>query len=156
MFSRCFGVETVCLRYFNVFGPRQDPKSQYAAAIPAFVSRMLRGERPVVYGTGEQSRDFTFVDNVVRANLRAAEADLNGPVVANIGCGQGISLNEIIRVVNGLLGTSLEPVYEAARAGDIMHSWADISAARQLLGYEPSVGFQEGLRRAIDWYRQNL
>ncbi|NLX59369.1 MAG: SDR family oxidoreductase [Phycisphaerae bacterium] len=156
MFSRCFGVETVCLRYFNVFGPRQDPASQYAAAIPAFVSRMLRGERPVVFGTGEQSRDFTFVDNVVQANLKAAEATVDGPVVANIGCGRGISLNEIIGVVNGLLGTSLEPVYEAARAGDILHSWADVSAARRLIGYEPSVDFQDGLRRAIEWYRQNL
>ncbi|MBN2582881.1 MAG: SDR family oxidoreductase, partial [Planctomycetes bacterium] len=153
MFSRCFGVQTVCLRYFNVFGPRQDPASQYAAAIPAFVSRMLRGERPTVYGTGEQSRDFTFVDNVVQANLKAAEADLDGPVAVNIGCGQGISLNEIIAVVNGLLGTDLEPVYEPARAGDIMHSWADIAAARQRIGYEPVVDFQEGLHRAIDWYR---
>ncbi|NIA21578.1 MAG: NAD-dependent epimerase/dehydratase family protein [Anaerolineaceae bacterium] len=156
MFARCFGVETVCLRYFNVFGPRQDPASQYAAAIPAFVSRMLHGERPTVFGTGRQSRDFTFVENVVRANLLAAEAPLDGPLVVNIGCGTGTSLNEIIGLLNRLLGTDLQPLYEKSRPGDIMHSWADIAAAEKLIGYRPGVDFAEGLRKAIDWYRDNL
>ena len=156
MFARCFGVQTVCLRYFNVFGPRQDPASQYAAAIPAFVSRMLRGQRPTVFGTGEQSRDFTFVENVVQANLLAAEAQVSGPVVVNVGCGVGTSLNQIIGVLNGLLGTDLEPLYDKPRPGDIMHSWADIGAAEKLIGYRPAVGFQEGLRKTIDWYRNNL
>ncbi len=156
VFSRCFGVSTVCLRYFNVFGPRQDPQSQYAAAIPAFVSRMLRGERPTVYGDGEQSRDFTFVENVVQANLAAADARVDGPLVANIACGTSITVNRIIRVLNELLGTRLDPQYEPPRAGDIKHSWADISLARKVLGYEPTVDFEAGLRQAIGWYRENL
>jgi UDP-glucose 4-epimerase len=146
VFSRCFGVPTVCLRYFNVFGPRQDPKSVYAAAIPAFVSRMLKGLRPVVYGDGEQSRDFTFVENIVSANLLAAEAQVDTPVVLNIACGASITVNRIIRELNQLLGTKLEPQYEAPRAGDIKHSWADVSAAEKVLGYKASIGFEEGLR----------
>ncbi len=155
-FTRSFGLETVALRYFNVFGPRQDPKSAYAAAIPAFVSKLLSGQRPVIFGTGEQSRDFTFVENVVQANLLAAEAPIDGPLVANIAGGKPTTVNEIVRVIRDLLGADdLEPQYEPIRAGDILHSWADISTAERVLGYRPQVDFAEGLRRAIDWYKEN-
>lgn len=156
-FSRSFGLETVALRYFNVFGPRQDPKSAYAAAIPAFVSRLMSGRRPVIFGTGEQSRDFTYVENVVAANLRAAEAKISGPVVANIAGGKGTTVNEIVRVIRQLLrADDLEPQYESVRAGDILHSWADVSRAERVLGYRPSVDFAEGLRRTIEWYKANF
>jgi len=153
---RAFGLETVSLRYFNVFGPRQDPSNQYAGVIAAFASRMLRGRRPIIFGDGAQSRDFTFVENVVRANLLAAEApEVHGEVV-NIGCGEAIDLNAMVSAFNEVLGTSLEPIYEAPRPGDVKHSLADVSAARDLLGYEPAVRFADGLRRTIDWYRWAL
>jgi nucleoside-diphosphate-sugar epimerase len=156
MWHRAFGLETVSLRYFNVFGPRQDPTNQYAGVIAAFATRMLRGRRPVIYGDGTQSRDFTFVENVVRANLLAAQApEVHGEVV-NIGCGQATDLNQMVRDFNDLLGTDLEPIYEAPRPGDVKDSLADVSAARDLLGYEPTVRFAEGLRRTIDWYRWAL
>jgi len=155
-FCRAFGLETVSLRYFNVFGPRQDPTNQYAGVIAAFATRMLRGRRPVIYGDGTQSRDFTFVENVVRANLLAAEApEVHGEVV-NIGCGEAIDLNAMVRAFNEVLGIDLEPIYEAPRPGDVKHSLADIAAARRLLGYEPQVFFADGLRRTIDWYRWAL
>jgi len=150
---RAFGLQTISLRYFNVFGERQDPTNQYAGVIAAFASRMLQGKRPVIFGNGTQSRDFTFVENVVRANLLAAGApEVHGEVV-NIGCGAAIDLNHMVADFNALLGTDLEPVYKAARPGDVKHSLADISAARALLGYEPKVFFAEGLRRTIEWYR---
>jgi UDP-glucose 4-epimerase len=153
MFHRAFGLETVSLRYFNVFGPRQDPSNQYAGVIAAFASRMLCGSPPVIYGDGLQSRDFVFVENVVHANLLAADAKaLHGEVV-NIGCGKSVDLNRMVTVFNEALGTALAPVYAAPRAGDVKHSLADISAARQLLGYEPRVHFADGLRQTIDWYR---
>ncbi|HUX00082.1 MAG: SDR family oxidoreductase [Phycisphaerae bacterium] len=153
---RAFGLETVSLRYFNVFGPRQDPTNQYAGVIAAFATRMLQGERPIIYGDGTQSRDFTFVENVVRANLLAAEApEVHGEVV-NIGCGEAIDLNAMVSAFNEVLGTSLDPIYEPPRPGDVKHSLADVSAARGLLGYEPTVRFAEGLRRTIDWYRWAL
>jgi UDP-glucose 4-epimerase len=153
---RAFGLETVSLRYFNVFGPRQDPMNQYAGVIAAFATRMLRGRRPIIYGDGTQSRDFTFVENVVRANLLAAEApEVHGEVV-NIGCGEAIDLNAMVSAFNEVLGTSLDPIYEPPRPGDVKHSLADIAAARRLLGYEPQVFFADGLRRTIDWYRWAL
>jgi len=153
---RAFGLETVSLRYFNIFGPRQDPTNQYAGVIAAFASRMLRGRRPIIYGDGTQSRDFTFVENVVRANLLAAEApEVHGEVV-NIGCGEAIDLNAMVRAFNEVLGIDLDPIYEAPRPGDVKHSLADIAAARRLLGYEPQVFFADGLRRTIDWYRWAL
>ena len=153
--SHVYGLSTVSLRYFNVFGPRQDPKGAYAAVIPAFVSRMLQSERPIIYGDGEQSRDFCYIDNVVGANLRAAEApDLHGQV-ANVACGERTTLNEIVANINVLLGTSIEPEYQPPRKGDVRHSLADISEARALLGYEPTILFPEGLRRSIDWYKAN-
>jgi len=155
-FYRAFGLQTVSLRYFNVFGPRQDPTNQYAGVIAAFASRMLRGKRPIIFGDGKQSRDFTFVENALHANLLAADAtEVHGEVV-NIGCGERADLNEMADVFNETLGTDLEPIYEAERPGDVKHSLADISAARQLLGYEPQVRFREGLAQTIDWYRWAL
>jgi len=155
-FARAFGLQTVSLRYFNIFGPHQDPTNQYAGVIAAFAPRMLRGKRPVIFGDGTQSRDFTYVENVVHANLLAAEArEVHGEVV-NIGCGKAIDLNAMVRTFNEVLGTSLEAIYTPLRAGDVKHSLADIAAARRLLGYEPQVSFAEGLRRTIDWYRWAL
>lgn len=154
-FACVYGLKTVSLRYFNVFGPRQDPMSQYAAAIPAFVTRILAGIPPIVYGDGEQTRDFTYIDNVVQANLLAAEADgLNGQTL-NIACGDRISVNRIIARINELLGKSVRPRYVPPRAGDIMHSWADITLAQRTLGFRPSVSFDDGLQRSIRWYTEN-
>ena len=153
MFYRAFGLQTVARRYFNVFGPRQDPNNQYAGVIAAFATRMLRGERPVIFGDGTQSRDFTFVENVVHANLLAADApEVHGEVV-NIGCNEAIDLNHMVAVFNQTLGSGLEPQYEPPRPGDVKHSLADVTAARALLGYEPKVRFAEGLRETIEWYR---
>jgi nucleoside-diphosphate-sugar epimerase len=155
-FSECYGLGTVSLRYFNVFGPRQDPAGEYAAVIPAFVAAMLGGKRPLVYGDGEQSRDFCFVENVVNANCLAAEADgLRGQAV-NIACGERTTLNEMIAVINNSLGTNLAPDYQPERTGDIKHSLADLSLAEQLIGYRPKIMFAEGLARSIEWYRENL
>ncbi|KPJ72966.1 MAG: Vi polysaccharide biosynthesis protein VipB/TviC [Planctomycetes bacterium DG_20] len=155
-FCRSFGLETVSLRYFNVFGPRQDPTNQYAGVIAAFASRMLRGKRPIIFGDGTQSRDFTYIDNVLAANRLAARAgEVHGEVV-NIGCGEATDLNRMVAVFNEILGTDLDPVYEPPRPGDVKHSLADIAAARELLGYEPQAGFADGLRRTIEWYRWAL
>ncbi len=152
-FANCYGLSTVSLRYFNVFGPRQDPNSQYAAAIPAFVTRMLAGQPPIVFGDGEQSRDFCFVENVVAANLLAAAAPQVRGEVLNIACGERITLNAIIALINQHLGTRTAAEYRAPRAGDVRHSLASLESARRLIGYEPRVMFAEGLRRSIDWYR---
>jgi len=152
VFSRCYGLQTLSLRYFNVFGPRQDPASQYAAAIPAFVTAILQGEPPVVYGDGEQTRDFTYVDNVVHANLLGAAAKRTQGEVLNIGCGEHVSVNQVIREINRLLRREVQPRYAPARTGDIRDSWADIRLARRMLNYQPTVGFAEGLSRTIDWY----
>ncbi len=156
VFSVCYGLETISLRYFNVFGPRQDPMSQYAAAIPAFVSAILRDEPPLIYGDGEQTRDFTYIDNVVHANMLAAAAPRTGGEVINIACGTSVTVNQIIRQINALLGKNVQPRYTETRAGDVKHSLADIARAREVIGYEPLIMFDEGLRLAIDWYRQNL
>ncbi len=155
-FSAAFGLETVTLRYFNVFGPRQDPASPYAAAIPAFLRRMLRGERPIVYGDGGQSRDFTYVENVLEANLKAAEAPELGGEVVNVACGEAVTVNRVIARMNELLGTDFQPRYDSPRPGDVRHSRADLSRARDVIGYEPRVGFAEGLEKALAWYRENL
>jgi nucleoside-diphosphate-sugar epimerase len=156
VFSCCYGLQTVSLRYFNVFGPRQDPKSQYAAAIPAFVTAVLHGEPPTIYGDGEQTRDFTFIDNVVHANLLAAKAPRVDGQVINIACGERVSVNQIIRRINELLGKNVAPRYVAERPGDVKHSLADIGEARKLIGFEPVILFDEGLKRAIAWYKDNL
>ena len=155
VFYSCYGLETVALRYFNVFGPRQDPKSQYAAAIPAFVSAILKDEPPTIYGDGEQTRDFTYIDNVVHANLLAAKSTKGAGHALNVACGERVSVNQIIAEINKLLGKKVVPNYVAERAGDVKHSLADISLARELIGFEPLVSFDEGLRLAIDWYKAN-
>ena len=155
-FWNCYGFETISLRYFNVFGPRQDPKSQYAAVLPAFISRMLRGERPVVFGDGEQTRDFCYVDNVVAANLAASDAPKLAGEAVNIACGERTSLNEIIRRINQHLGTSITAEYQPARAGDVRDSLAALDEAKRVIGYAPKVMFAEGLQRSVGWYRENV
>ena len=156
VFSSVFDLETISLRYFNVFGPYQDPTSQYAAAIPAFVTAILKSQPPTVYGDGEQSRDFTYIDNVVEANLLAARAKQTGGQVVNIACGQAVTVNAIIAMINEILGTSVAPNHVDPRPGDVKHSLADITQAREVIGYEPVMTFQDGLKKAIDWYRENL
>jgi len=156
VFYRVFGFETISLRYFNVFGPHQDPTSQYAAAIPAFVTAILKDKPPTVFGDGEQSRDFTHVDNVVDANLLAARAGLTAGEVVNIACGQAVTVNEVIDAINDLLGKNIKPIYTDPRPGDVKHSLADITLAQELLAYKPKVPFKKGLQRAIGWYRDNL
>jgi nucleoside-diphosphate-sugar epimerase len=150
IFAQLYGLETVSLRYFNVFGPRQDPKSDYAAVIPKFITAAIRKERPIVYGDGEQTRDFCHVDNAVRANLLAAGTSrkLAGEVV-NVACGERTSLNQLLKYIAELAGTRSEPQYLAARAGDVRDSLADITVARDLLGYRPEVDVREGLRRTF-------
>jgi len=155
VFAKVFGLETIALRYFNVFGPHQDPASQYAAAIPAFVTAILRDQPPTIYGDGEQTRDFTYVDNVVQANLLAARAKETHGEVVNIACGEAVTVNSIIGTINRLLGKDVKPLYAPARAGDVKHSLADITAAQELIGFEPVILFREGLEKSIDWYRRN-
>lgn len=152
-FTATYGLETVTIRYFNVFGPRQDPKSEYSAVIPAFVTAMLAGTPPTVHGDGMQSRDFTFVDNVVRGNLLAADAEKVSGRSINVACGSQTNLLELIAAINSVLGTDIKPVHGEPRLGDVRESLADISLARKLLGYEPVVDFEEGVRRSIDYYR---
>ena len=156
VFYKVFGLETISLRYFNVFGPHQDPTSQYAAAIPAFVTSILKDKPPTIYGDGEQSRDFTYVDNVVEANLLAARVKQTKGEVVNIACGEAITVNEIIKMINKIVGKSIKPMYEPSRPGDVKHSLADITVAKKLLGFKPVMSFKEGLKKAIDWYRENL
>jgi len=156
VFAGVYGLQTVSLRYFNVFGPYQDPTSQYAAAIPAFVMSILRDTAPTVYGDGEQSRDFTYVDNVVDANLCAARACETHGEVVNVACGAAVTVNQIIAMINQAVGKSIAPVYAPARAGDVKHSLANIRAAEDLIGFVPRVTFEEGLGKAIAWYRDNL
>jgi len=156
VFYEVYGLETISLRYFNVFGPYQDPTSQYAAAIPAFVTAILKDEPPTIYGDGEQSRDFTYVDNVIEANLIAARAKKTAGEVLNIACGQAITVNEIIDMINDLLGKNIKPIYTDPRPGDVRHSLANIPLAKKLLGFKPKVPFKQGLELAINWYRENL
>ncbi len=154
-FWECYGLETVSLRYFNVFGPRQDPKSQYAAAIPLFVTAILADRSPTVFGDGEQSRDFTYIDNVVQANLRAAEApEAACGKVFNVACGESVTVNETIGMINRILGKDIPITYAPPRPGDVKHSNADISLARKLLGYAPTVSFEAGLKRTAAWFAE--
>lgn len=153
-FYHAYGLETVALRYFNVFGARQDPHSAYAAAIPKFIKLMLNGERPPMYGDGRQSRDFTYIDNVVHGSLLACAAKEAAGEVINLAAGGQVILNDLVAKLNIILDTCLPPIYLEERPGDIKHSRADIAKAGQLLGYEPIVDFDEGLRRTAAWYRQ--
>lgn len=156
VFSRVYGLETVSLRYFNVFGPRQDPGSQYSGVVSRFISALLSGEKPVIYGDGEQSRDFTYIDNVVAANLSAASAkDASGKVI-NIANGQRITLNELLAELKDLTGKQdVTAEYLPSRVGDVKHSLADITLARKFLGYESKVELREGLQRTIDWWKNS-
>jgi UDP-glucose 4-epimerase len=152
-FTATYGLETVALRYFNVYGPRQDPNSPYSAVIPLFITAMLADRRPVVYGDGQQSRDFSYVANVVSANLLAADAKGVAGRVMNVANGRSTSLLTLIELLNRYLGTNVQPEHAPARVGDVRESLADITQARKCLGYEPLVDFEEGLRRSIDYYR---
>lgn len=157
VFASVFRIETVCLRYFNVFGPKQDPDSPYAAVIPLFTARILEGTPPVIHGDGGQSRDFTFVRNVVEGNILASSAAGVSGEVINIACGGGVSVNALASGILGILGREeISPVYGPERPGDVRDSCADISKARRLLGYEPLVGFDEGLRTTVEWIRRSL
>lgn len=152
-FSEVYGLETVALRYFNVFGPGQDPLSQYAAVIPRFITALVEGESPVVYGDGEQSRDFTYIDNVIAANLLAADADGASGKTFNIACGDRISLNHLLEQLREIIGTDVQASHLEPRPGDVKHSLADISRAREQLGYEPLVDFDTGLRRTVEHHQ---
>jgi UDP-glucose 4-epimerase len=154
LFSQLYGLETVSLRYFNIFGPRQDPNSLYSAVIPRFIDALVTGRPPTVYGDGEQSRDFTYIQNVVRANLLAMEAErLNGESI-NIACGDRISLNQLLAVLKEILGVKTEAIYEAPRQGDVKHSLADIRKAKRILKYVPSVDIREGLEKTAEFFRK--
>jgi len=152
-FGRCYGLENVSLRYFNVFGPRQDPDSPYSGVLARFATAFLEEEQPVVFGDGEQTRDFTYVDNAVQANLLACEAPGVSGCVFNVGTGDRASLNQTLEYLRQISGKKLEAKYDPPREGDIQDSQADISKARELLGYEPTVRFAEGLERTFEWYR---
>jgi UDP-glucose 4-epimerase len=157
-YHAAYGMETVCLRYFNVFGPRQDPFGAYAAVIPAFVSNILQNKKPQVFGDGEQTRDFCYIENVCNANWLAAHADAKNCTgkAMNIACNSAVSLNQILNKLNALMKTKIVAEYLPDRVGDIKHSLADVSLAKQMIGYEPLVYFDEGLERAISWYMENL
>jgi nucleoside-diphosphate-sugar epimerase len=152
MFTRLYGLEVVTTRYFNVFGPRQDPGSPYSGVISLFIKALLEGTRPVIYGDGGQTRDFTFVSNVVDGVLRAAEAPGAGGEVFNVATGGRISLNELLAMLKKIVGSSVEPIYQEARTGDVRDSQADISKAERLLGYRPTATFEDGLRETVAWF----
>jgi UDP-glucose 4-epimerase len=153
MFTRLYGLETVTTRYFNVFGPRQDPSSPYSGVISLFSTALLDGRQPIIYGDGEQTRDFTYIANVVDGVLRAAEAPGAAGEVVNVATGGRISLNELLRVMNGIIGTNIRAIYAETRAGDVKDSQADISKAERLLAYRPIVSLEEGLTHTLDWCR---
>jgi UDP-glucose 4-epimerase len=156
-FYRCYGLETVALRYFNIFGPRQDPSSPYSGVLAKFITLMLSGKQPTMFGDGEQSRDFTYIDNAVEANLLACKvsAPQAAGKVFNVATGRRISLNETFKLLQGLTSFSGSPIYGDERGGDIKHSLADISLAEKYLGYKPKVNFEEGLKLTVDWYRSS-
>lgn len=154
MFQDIYGLETVCLRYFNVFGPRQDPGSEYAAVLPLFIQAALNGNRPVIYGSGTQTRDFTYVENVVRANVEAAHRGDAVGQVFNVACGERRSLLDVVGSLERVLHLKLTPVFREARTGDVQHSQASVELAGRVLGLSPSVGFEEGLHRTVQWFCQ--
>ena len=155
-FYRCYGLETVALRYFNIFGPRQDPSSPYSGVLAKFITQMLRGQQPTIFGDGERSRDFTYIDNAVEANLLACKAPAAKAAgqVFNVATGRRVTLNETFKALQALTSYRGEPKYGPERGGDIKHSLADISRAEAALGYQPKVHFEEGLRRTVQWYRE--
>ena len=155
VFYNLYGLKTVSLRYFNVFGPYQNPKSEYAAVIPKFINMIIDNQNPTIFGDGEQTRDFTYVSNIVNANICACENDLGGNFgqVFNIACNQSISLNQLVEMINGILGKNIEPVYLDPREGDIKHSLADINKAKDIMGFTPKILMKEGLRLTVEWYK---
>jgi len=156
VFSRTYALETVCLRYFNIFGPRQDPSSQYSGVISRFISTLMQGETPVIYGDGEQSRDFNYVANAVDANVKASESATAVGKIINVANGERTTLNAILALLKGITGkTDVQPEYRGTRAGDVRHSLADISSARELLGYEPTILLNEGLQLTLDWWKSS-
>jgi nucleoside-diphosphate-sugar epimerase len=154
VFHSIYGLYTVCLRYFNIFGPYQDPASQYAAVIPIFITRLLRGESPVIYGDGEQSRDFTYIDNAVEANILAARSQTAAGRVINVACGARFSLNQLVQRLQDLTHAAKGATYAPRRAGDVLHSQGDISLASQVLGYNPRMTFEQGLEATVEWFRR--
>ena len=156
-FFETYGLQTIALRYYNVFGPRQDPNSQYAAAIPLFVSALMRDKSPIIFDDGEQTRGFTYIENVMNANWLAATAEQTKGQAINISTSSAVSVNTVVNTIRELLDKEdIKPVYDPPRAGDIKHSLADVSKAKEVIGYEPKVSFEDGIRRAIGWYQENL
>jgi len=156
VFNHVYGLSTVCLRYFNIFGPRQDPQSQYAAVIPKFITQLLSSETLIIYGDGEQSRDFTYVSNVVDANLRAAQAlDISGEVF-NIGCGSQTTVNVLAKILSKIMKADIGPSHVKERLGDVRHSFADVSMAKKAFNYSPQVQFEEGLARTVEWFKAQV
>ena len=156
-FYESYRLETISLRYYNVFGPRQDPTSQYAAAIPLFVSALLRDKAPIIFDDGEQTRGFTYIENVLQANWRAATAKHTHGEAVNISTSTAVSVNTVVNTIRALLGKeNIKPTYQPPRPGDIKHSLADVSKAAEVIGYKPTVSFDEGIRQALDWYKNNL
>ncbi len=154
LFYQLYGLETVSLRYFNIFGPKQDPNSIYSAVIPRFIDALTSGRPPIIFGDGEQSRDFTYIDNVVYANLLAMNAEKTQGEVINIACGRRVSLNQLLKILQDITGSYLSPVYEEPRKGDVRHSIADIGRAKTLLNYTPVIGIEEGLRKTVEFFRK--
>lgn len=154
IFSEIYGLQTVFLRYFNIFGPRQDPTSEYSEVVPKFIKLLLEGKRPIIFGDGGQSRDFTYVDNIVKANILAAKSEITGEVI-NISCGERRSVNELVETLNKILEVNYPPIYKDARLGEVKHSLADISKAEKLLGYKVDIDFTLGLKRTIEFYKQH-
>jgi nucleoside-diphosphate-sugar epimerase len=156
LFYQLYGLETISLRYFNIFGPKQDPNSVYSAVIPKFIDALLKGSPPTIFGDGEQSRDFTYIENVVQANLLAMSAEhLHGEAI-NIACGERTSLNQLLNVLKKILGSKLSPIYQEPRQGDVRHSLADIRKGKEILNYEPKVGIEIGLKKTVDFFQKAL
>jgi UDP-N-acetylglucosamine 4-epimerase len=154
LFYQLYGLETISLRYFNIFGPKQDPNSLYSAVIPKFIDALLQGRAPIIFGDGEQSRDFTYIENVVQANLLAMSAEhLHGEAV-NIACGKRISLNQLLNVLKEILGSKLSPLYQEPRKGDVRHSLADIRKGKEIINYDPKVGIEIGLKKTVECFRR--
>jgi len=156
LFYQLYGLDTISLRYFNIFGPKQDPNSLYSAVIPKFIDALLQGRPPIIFGDGEQSRDFTYIENVVQANLLAMSAEhLHGEAI-NIACGKRISLNQLLNVLKEILGSKLSPIYQEPRQGDVKHSLADIRKGKEILNYEPTVGIEIGLEKTVEFFQKTL
>ena len=153
VFSEIYQLPTLGLRYFNVFGPNQDPNSDYAAVIPRFITRALAGKDPIIFGDGEQSRDFIFVEDVVAANLKAAQSDVHGKSL-NVACGQSFTLNQLVEVLGDIVGRQLTAEHQSARSAEVRHSVADVSLARELIGFESATSLAEGLRRTVQWFQE--